>query len=57
MKEVPKEVNPEQLVVKETSVKCEIHLLKQKKASNPALPPSQTGKLIPLKYHFHWHLF
>lgn len=53
MKEIQKRVNPEQLVVKETLVKCEIHLLKQKKALNPGLPPSNVGKLIPLKYHLH----
>lgn len=57
MKGVQKKVNPEQLVVKETSVKCEIHLLKQKKALNPGLPPPQTGKLIPLKCLFHQQLF
>lgn len=57
MKEVQKEVNPEQLVVKETSVKYEIHLLKQKKALNPGLPPPQTGQLIPLKYNFQQQLF
>lgn len=53
MKEIKEKVNPEQLLVKETPVKCEIHLLKQKKALNPGLPPSKMGKLIPSKY-LHW---
>lgn len=57
MKEVQKEVNSEQLVVKETPVKCEMHPLKQKKALNPGLQPPQAGKLIPFKFHFHWQLF
>lgn len=57
MKEVQQEVNPEQLVVKETLVRCEIHPLKQKKALNPGVPFPQTGKLILFKFHFHWQLF